>query len=32
MADKHANYSLQSVQIYSANKDISTAENYTVLN
>lgn len=33
MADKTANYSLQSVQIYSANKDdIGIADNYTALN
>lgn len=33
MADKLANYSLQSVHIYSANKDdISTAANYTAMN
>lgn len=32
MADKLANYSLQSVQIYSANKDVSIADNYTALN
>lgn len=33
MADKLANYSLQSAQIYSANKDdISTADNYTAVN
>lgn len=31
MADKHANYSRQSVQIYSANKDISIAENCSEL-
>lgn len=33
MADKLANYSLQSVHIYSANQDdISTAANFTAMN